>query len=281
MTDLVQGAEIFLALLLAALLPALVWLNYIRRTERYEREQWGTLLGGFFWGALVATFVALVAELILIDAGTALSNAIPAPEFTFLSPSSPWNQFFLVLVIAPFVEEGLKAAGTIRSLGPIRTLADGPVVGASVGLGFGFFETFLYGAGEFLVAGLLSGLLLILIRSLSSVLLHGSSTAMFGYGYAKGQLQRSGAASGSYYLLAVGMHASFNLLASLAVLLPLIGITGVDPTTASLIGLLAAMAFAIAALQHVRAIIDESDYPGASGVHPRYRSPPARIQQGR
>jgi RsiW-degrading membrane proteinase PrsW (M82 family) len=268
------GVEDLLLLLLLALFPALVYLTWIRRSERYEQEPWSRLLSGFAWGALIATFVAGFLELLLLSAGAALSNAVPAPEFTFLSPTSPWNTFFLVLLIAPLTEEGLKALGTVRSLGPLRVLADGPVVGASVGLGFGFLETFLYGLGAFLAGGLVAGIVLIAIRSVSSVLLHGSSTAMFGYGYARSNLKLPGAGTGSYYLLAVVMHASFNVLASLAILLPLVGLGGIlTADEASVIGLFAAIAFAVAALNHVEHLVAQSAFPGASGSSSRYRPP--------
>lgn len=268
--------EDLLLLLVVALVPALAYLNWIRRTERYQQEPWGLLLAGFGWGALIATLVAALIEALLLAAGTALSSALPGPETNFLSPSSAWNQIFLVLVIAPFVEEGLKGLGLTRCLGPVRTLADGPVVGASVGLGFGFFETFLYGLAGFLAGGLAAGIALVLIRSVSSVLLHGSSTAMFGYGYAKSTVRGGGGYSGLYYLVAVGMHASFNVFASLASLLPLLDVTFLNATEASLLGLLLAIVFAVTAIQHVRSLILQSNFPGATGEHPRYRPPVAR-----
>jgi protease PrsW len=271
----VLGVEELVLLLLVALLPALIYLTWIRRTEQGSQEPWGRLLSGFAWGAFIATLVAAILEAVLLAAGAALSSAIPAPEFTFLSPTSPWNTFFLVLLVAPLVEEGLKGAGTVRSIGPLRVLADGPVIGASVGLGFGFLETFLYGLGAFLAGGLVAGIALILIRSISSVLLHGSSTAMFGYGYARGRLNVPGPAAGAYYLLAVAMHASFNLLASLSALLPLIGLgTLLTADQASLVGLLAAILFAGAAISHVRTVIAQSSFPGSSGSSLRYRPPP-------
>ncbi len=263
-------------LVIVALVPALVYLSWIRQTERYQQEPWGLLLAGFAWGAIIATLVAALIEAALLYAGAAVSSAVPAPEFTFLSPTSPWNQIFLVLVIAPFVEEGLKGAGLMRSVGPIRVLADGPVVGASVGLGFGFFETFLYGLAAFLVGGLAAGIALILIRSISSVLLHGSSTAMFGYGYARSSLAGGGGYTGAYYLLAVVMHATFNVLASLSAILPLVGITGINATDASLVGLLLAVLFAFTAIESVRSVILRTSFPGADGVHPPYSPPPVR-----
>jgi len=147
------------------------------------------------------------------------------------------------------------------------------VFGASVGLGFGFFETFLYGLGAYLVGGLEAGLLLIVIRSISSVLLHGSSTGMFGYGYARSQFGAPGAGTGSYYMVAVGMHASFNALASLSLILAFLGFPGFAVDAAGVIALLAAIFFAVWAIEHVRSIIQAADYPGLLGVTGRYKPP--------
>ena len=185
----------------------------------------------------------------IVALGTSISQAYPAPEFVFLNERSTAGTFFLVLVVAPFVEEGLKASGVYAYRDRLRRPADGPVLGASVGLGFGFFETFLYGLGAFLVGGLAAGLSLILVRSVSSVVLHGSSTGMFGHGFARGRLAPGGPGAGAYYLLAVGMHATFNALASLAVLLALVGVHGVASEAASLVALVAAIAFAFGAIE--------------------------------
>jgi len=257
-------------LIVVALVPALLYLSWVRRSEAYGTQAWGSLLGAFAYGAVFATFTAAIVETVIVAVGTSVSQNYPGPEFLFLNGSSPAGAFFLVLVVAPFVEEALKAAGVVSRKGLIRQLADGPVIGSSVGLGFGFFETFLYGLGAWFVGGLEAGIALIAIRSVSSVLLHGSSTGMFGYGYARSKFGRGGAGSGSYYLVAVAMHASFNALASLAAILPFLGVTGVAVDAASLIALAAAIAFAFLAIEHVRSIIQSSDYPALLGPS-RYR----------
>lgn len=267
------GLEGLLALLLAALLPALGYMLWIRGTERYQRGSVGPLLSAFFYGALFATIVAAILEAILVAAGTAVSQDVPAPEFTFLNGNSTLGTFFLVLVIAPVVEEGLKGLGVVQRGDQIRALPDGLVFGASVGLGFGFFETFLYGLGAYLTGGLLVGLLLIGVRSVSSVLLHASSTSMFGYGYARNRVLHSNGATGGYYLLAVAMHGSFNALASLGAVAAFLGASTFLSGIASDLGLLLAIAFAIGAIEHTRAVIHLTDFPGAQAVHPRYRPP--------
>jgi len=274
MTDLGSLWDLVI-LVLVAFIPALVYLGWIRGTERYGQEHWGTLLRAFAYGAVFATLVAAILEVVLVSLGTAVSQRYPAPEFVFLNGNSNAGEFFLVLVIAPFVEEALKGSGVVAFRSRFKQLADGPVFGASVGLGFGFFETFLYGLGAFLVGGLAAGLTLILIRSISSVLLHGSSTGMFGYGYARAQFHRPGAGTGGYYLVAVGMHATFNALASIAIILTIFGFPGFAVDAGAFIALFAAIFFAVWAIEHVRSIIQAADYPGLIGQSVAY-SPPVR-----
>jgi RsiW-degrading membrane proteinase PrsW (M82 family) len=272
MSGAVAAEDLFL-LLLTALVPAIAYLSWIRSSERYRAEPWGAVLWLFAFGALAATLIAAVLEAILLDAGTAASNAVPQPEFSFLNGNSTAGQFFLILVIAPFVEEALKAWGVARYRARIQVLADGPVFGASVGLGFGFFETFLYGFGEYLVGGLVAGLTIILVRSISSVLLHGSSTAMFGQGYARAKLEGRGGLAAAYYLLAVSMHASFNLLASLGAVSMAFGLGATVGGYASVLGLFAVVAFAVGAINHVVDVIHQGSFPSAGGGTSKYRPP--------
>ena len=275
MTDL-TGLEDLLILLLAALVPALIYLSWVRRAERFETEAWGPLLTAFFYGALFATFIAAILEAVLLAAGTAFSQAYPGPEFLFLNGNSTIGTFFLVLVIAPFIEEALKASGVVRVGDRFRLVSDGLVFGAAVGLGFGFFETFIYGLGAFATGGLVAGLGLIVVRSLSSVLLHGSTTAMFGYGYAENRLNQRTGYAGGYYLLAVAMHAGFNALASLGAIVAFLGFSTSLADYASLIGLLLVFVYAFAAIEHARTLIHKTDLPPTGGRGKIvFRRPPA------
>lgn len=268
--------EDLLILVIAALLPALLYLTWVRQSERFMTEPWGPVLRAFFYGAIVATVVSAILEVILVAAGTAVSQRYPAPEFTFLNANSTFGLFFLVLVIAPFTEEALKAAGVTGVRDRFRMVSDGLVFGAAVGLGFGFFETFLYGLGAFVTGGLAAGLLLIFVRSISSVLVHGSTTAMFGYGYAESTLRGKGHLGAAYYLVAVGMHASFNALASLGPILLVLGLPSGLTDYASLLGLIAAVFFAFAAIEHARTVIQRTNFPGAEAVYSKFRPPAVR-----
>jgi len=271
--------EDLLLLLIVALIPAIVYLAWVRGTERYQMQSWGTLLSLFFYGALFATIVAAFLELFVLDAGGAIAQKFPAPEFTFLNPNSSLSEFFLILIVAPFIEEALKASGVVRQGDQLRLVSDGLVFGAAVGLGFGFFETFLYGVGEWVTGGLVAGIALIVVRSLSSVLLHGSTTSMFGYGYAESRLHRRGGYAGAYYLLAVTMHAAFNVLASLGAIVALFGVSNGLADDASLLGLLLAFVYAFSAIEYARGVINRTDTPGALGPPERFRPKPARVAQ--
>jgi RsiW-degrading membrane proteinase PrsW (M82 family) len=274
----ITGIEDLIILLVASLVPALAWLAWVRQGERYSTEGWGPLLSSFAYGALFATFVAGIFELIIVGVGTAVSQKYPGPETLFLNGNSSLGAFFLVLIIAPFVEEAFKAAGVVRSAAGFRLVADGPVVGAAVGLGFGFFETFLYGLGAFFAGGLLAGILLIVLRSVSSVLLHGSTTSLFGYGYAQERVGGKKGLTGAYYLLAVTMHAGFNALASLGAILAILGYGTTYVNDATIVSLFLVIAYAFAAIAHVRTVIARSDFPGAEGGHPRFRPPPVKTR---
>ncbi len=248
-------------LVLVSLVPALIYLTWVRQTERFQVNSWGSILNAFAYGALFATVVAAILEALIVGLGTSVSQQLPGPEFLFLNGNSTLGAFFLVLVVAPFIEEALKGSGVYSYRDQIRSVADGPVFGASVGLGFGFFETFLYGLAAYLAGGLEAGIALILVRSVSSVLLHGSSTGMFGYGFARSRFNVPGPGTGSYYLLAVLMHATFNALASLAAIIVLFGFSGVAVSLASILAFLAAVTFAFGAIEHVRTVIAVADYP--------------------
>jgi len=99
MTALGAGWDL-LILVLVAFIPALIYLGWIRGTERYGQEAWGPLLKAFFYGAIFATIVAAILELVIVSIGTAVSQSYPAPEFVFLNGNSNAGLFFLVLVIA-------------------------------------------------------------------------------------------------------------------------------------------------------------------------------------
>jgi RsiW-degrading membrane proteinase PrsW (M82 family) len=263
LTDLL----ILLALLLFSLFPALGFLIWVRKTERYHTESWGGVSRAFLYGALVGTFVAAILEAILF----ALYAQVLQPDLGGTLPRGAVPEFLiLALLIAPFVEEGIKGLGVVGMRGRIQYVADGMVLGAAVGLGFGYMENLLYGLSA-LAAGLAVAVTTIAIRSLSSMLIHASATSITGYGVGV-NLERKGqghALAGSY-LAAVGIHGSYNALVSLPLILPLVGLVlpGYGFEALSLASLFLAVVYGLAAFGYINKRITEAQFQTAMPLVP-------------
>jgi protease PrsW len=277
---------LLLLLLVFSLIAPIAYLSWVRRTERYYTEAWGPLLKAFAYGAFIGTFVSAILELISLD----VFSAVVQPDLGL--PNNPTIAgLVLACVIAPFIEEGMKGLGAWGMRDQMRYVADGLVFGAAVGFGFSFIENLLYGVSA-LSLGVGVALATIVIRSFSSSLLHGSATAMTGLGVAENQLNNGrGHALAGYYLLAVLMHASFNLLASLSVIVPMLpGLHNISSSLLddlSLLALLAAVVYAFAVFGHVRTKITEMQFQSVRRMVTPARvisapaQPPARYRPSR
>ena len=256
---LLETLLILVALFLFSLVPALFYLLWIRKTERYHTESWSAVSRAFLYGAVVGTFVAAILEAVLF----ALYAQVLQPDLGGALPKGSTAEYpLLALVIAPFVEEGIKGLGVYGMRSRISYLADGMVLGAAVGLGFGFLENLLYGVSA-LAAGVTVAILTIAIRSFSSMLIHASATSVTGYGVAA-NLQQGGQGhvlAGSY-LAAVGIHGSYNAIASLTLILPLLGLAlpgyGID--LVSIASLMLAIVYGLSAFGFIRQRITEVQF---------------------
>lgn len=156
------------ASLLAAIIPMTLYLLLIWRMDKYEREPLKNLLFHFLWGAVGAVGFALLGNAFL---STQLSNIIADVKTVSLLEA---------ILIAPFVEEFTKGLFLFASVTSRKfdNLTDGLVYGGAIGLGFGMTENFLY----FWAYGtsLESWILLVLIRSSFSAVMHCMSTATLG-----------------------------------------------------------------------------------------------------
>ncbi|MGA7836769.1 MAG: PrsW family intramembrane metalloprotease [Ignavibacteriaceae bacterium] len=166
---------LILASALAAIIPMLTYLTIIWRFDRYDREPFGLLLRNYFWGALGAIILALIASGVL------------AGFFSFFIQSKDSLDKTETILIAPFVEEitkGIFLFITVRNI-KFDNMTDGIVYGGAIGLGFGMTENFLY----FIAYGnsLQEWVTIVIIRTLFSAVMHCVSTATFGafLGYAK------------------------------------------------------------------------------------------------
>jgi len=198
----VNTIEIFI-LLIMAFLPAIIYAIWIRNTEKYNREKWKPIIICFLWGASVAIIASLMLEILL---GTIVIVSIQ---------DTSWILFFMVVVIAPFVEELTKPLAL--SLKSVRKELDEPedglIYGAVAGLGFSATENLFYGYDAFVTQGILFFFILMAIRSFAGCLLHASATAWTGYGYGKYILRRSKFSRViPYFLLAILIHALYNFL---------------------------------------------------------------------
>lgn len=203
-----------LVFVIAAFLPPLLYLVWIRNTERYGKEPWGAMLKTFAWGAIAAVFIAIILSLILINIYQQGMGRI----YVSYGVRPTLDLLILSVVIAPFTEEFAKGIGVYTVRNEITEEEDGLIYGASCGLGFAATENLLYGVIAYLDGGWISFFTLIVLRSIASALLHASASALMGYGIAKSLTMWEKASIIPYYLGAVGMHAAFNLLASLGVI---------------------------------------------------------------
>jgi len=245
---------VLLILAVSAFAPPLVFLGWVRRTERYGQEPLGRVLRTFFWGAIFAVGIAVLLSLLglylfsEVDRVYAISRRLNTPAETIVA-------FVLALVIAPFTEEFAKGLGVYLARPIIDEPEDGLVYGAASGFGFAASENLLYGLTALLVSGSLGmSLLVIGIRSISSAFLHASASATFGYGIALGRLWPQHYRVWPYYVFAVAMHAAFNFLAGLGDIA-----AGQLGENAALIGLGTAVVLALVAFTALRAKIASED----------------------
>jgi protease PrsW len=190
---------------LAAIIPMMSYLLIIWWVDRYDREPFRLVLKNYLWGALGAVIFAI-----------AWSSLISAFVSIFVQDEIHLGNIE-VIIVAPFVEEITKGAFlffTIRNK-KFDNITDGIVYGGAIGLGFGMTENFLY----FITYGdtIANWMMIVIIRTLFSAVMHCVSTATFGAFLAYGRFKRT--ASRIFYMftgLAIAMfiHLAWNLSVS-------------------------------------------------------------------
>ncbi len=235
-------------LVAVAFLPSILYMRWIRNAERYNREPWTTISLVFLWGAITAIVISLALEMLLYG----IYGAYIVRMYELLQNNETASALVLTCVIAPFVEEGAKVLGVFFAKGHIFEIEDGFVYGAAAGLGFAATENLFYESGTLAAYGLFAYVLMVIIRSISSALLHGSATAVSGYGVARKSMY--GRSFLPFFLLAVLMHASFNFLASFS--------TVFEGVSLPLFGLALAVLFGITSFIIIRRKIQSLDLSG-------------------
>lgn len=160
---------------IVAVISVIVWGWWFRHIDRFERQPLGLVVTGFVWGATAATFVMAVP-----------GNSALGSLYTKLF-GQVWAQDWYAALSAPLVEETAKGIGIVvlLALAPrlVRTVTDGLLLGAFIGLGFQTSEDFMYsvagatqGFGAHQTDGLVGS---IAIRTFSDIISHPLFTALF------------------------------------------------------------------------------------------------------
>ena len=245
--------SILIIILLAAFAPSLILMLVVKNTEKRGREPTGRTFSAFLRGATLSIFLAIIIEMILIY----LIFGLDVARISDLLGKNPGlDTLILACVIAPFAEEFTKALGMLPFTRRSRELEDGIVYGAVVGLGFAATENLLYETSAWIEGGVSVLVGTIIIRTVSSALLHASASAVTGYGLtAKRFLGKSWV---PYYLLSVLLHGVFNLASSAG---PFLESSMGD--NGYLIGLIVAIAIGVGAFSWSRRKIRSIERKGA------------------
>ncbi len=195
-------------ILVVAFVPPLLFMIRVRNLEHFDRNPWSIMFLVFAWGAVGAIFLALVGE-----------SWLNLPLDTY-RPSRVPQTMWLAVILGPLVEEPAKVGILVfLSKRRMREEEDGLVYGAAAGLGFSATENLAYELNALSTGGFAAWLVTSVLRMLTSTLLHGSSSAVAGWGIARGKLQPGVSGSPWRYLaVAMLMHATFNFLATLPLL---------------------------------------------------------------
>lgn len=196
------GPVPFLIGLVVATLPVPIYVTLVLWIDRYEPEPLWMLATAFFWGALVATFFAIIIN--------SVGAAIVQETF-----NEDIATFFGLVVSAPLVEEGAKAVALFALFfwkkDEFDGVIDGIVYAAMVGLGFAMTENVKY-YGEAFLAGNAAGVFV--VRGLFSPFAHPLFTSLTGIGLGLARQTRNRALKVTMpfvgFALAVVLHGAWN-----------------------------------------------------------------------
>jgi len=203
--DALAIGVVLAALPVGPVIACFLWL------DRYEPEPVPFLLMAFGWGALVATAVALVLQLL---------------DRVLLGTPDTWSG----AIVAPITEEAAKGLFILLLVWFRRRVVDGILDGivyaGLVGVGFAFTENILYLGSAYVGAdgsgpgGLGSATSLFVVRGVFSPFAHPLFTAFFGIGIGLAVTAKTRPwrllAPVVGYLAAVTAHASWNASAFFA-----------------------------------------------------------------
>ena len=206
--DLVKGIGIGL---LAAVLPALVYVSLLYWADYYEKEPTRLLVSTFLWGALPALVLAVIMRIFY---------RLPPGLFSPNATRALW-----VILLSPLTEEILKGVAVVyvafRYRREFDNVLDGIIYGAMVGVGFAMTGNIISFIGSFLTRGFAGLGSTIFIEGVLYSLDNALYSAIFGAGMGFYRLsqdrQRRYAVAIGAFALAVVTHGLHNTLIQNAV----------------------------------------------------------------
>ncbi|MEO8433957.1 MAG: PrsW family intramembrane metalloprotease [Pyrinomonadaceae bacterium] len=189
--------------MLVATLPVPFYVMLILWIDRYESEPMWMLATAFFWGALVAVFIAFIL------------NTAGGIFVTIATNDKNVGAAFAAVISAPIVEETAKALILFIFFfwkkDEFDGILDGIVYAGMVGLGFAMTENIQY-YGKAMLDGTLGGT--IIVRGTLAPFSHPLFTSMTGIGLGWARQSKSSAikliAPLAGFLLAIFLHAAWN-----------------------------------------------------------------------
>jgi RsiW-degrading membrane proteinase PrsW (M82 family) len=204
-----MSISIIIILFLMAFLPPIIYVVWIRNTEKFNREKWKPIIFCFIWGATIAIIASIILE--------------KALEIPVTITSKNYTSYILIMavIVAPIAEELTKPLALRFKIvkKELDELEDGLIYGAIAGLGFAATENLFYGYNAYTKEGLLYFFGLISIRSIVGCFLHASATAWTGYGYGKYIMKNSRLIRViPFLLLAILIHGFYNFIPTYGVI---------------------------------------------------------------
>jgi RsiW-degrading membrane proteinase PrsW (M82 family) len=191
--------------LICATLPVPIYVMLLLWIDRYESEPLWMLATAFFWGALVAVFIAFI-----FNTGLSIMAAVATHDQQI-------GENFGAVISAPIVEESAKACILVILFlwkrDEFDGIVDGIVYAGMVGLGFAMTENVLY-YGRALQGGFAGLTIVFIIRGMAAPFSHPLFTSMTGIGLGWARQSNNGFIKITMpvlgFMLAILMHATWN-----------------------------------------------------------------------
>ncbi len=195
---------------LAALLPTCVYVLILWWLDHYEKEPRGLLLVAFFWGAVPAAVLSIIAE-----------HSLSQPLAVLGESAAGWVSS---TVTAPVVEEITKGLAVLLLFVLARNefdgVLDGIIYGATIGFGFAMTENVIYFVHSFEKGGAGMLTMVIFLRAFIFGMNHALFTSVFGAALGHARTLKRGARRWALPLLGllggIVLHGVHNLFAGLS-----------------------------------------------------------------